>query len=126
MRSLFLILILSLPLSGCASRQAMRDLKAAEDRYSQLSTEVENERRTAGIANQSLIAALKDAEVKLEQARAEVLRSRIEKGAEVVNSATGMLAPVIGTVFPPAVAILGALSAAAGAVATNMKKKEQA
>jgi hypothetical protein len=102
----------ALALSSCASAEARKNLDIAKSEVAALSSQLETE-RAAGRDNQALVAALKDAEVKLQQAREEVRRQKIESVAQPAASVVEGVAPVADGFLP---GIGGLLVLAAGAL----------
>lgn len=119
-----LVAALSL-LSSCRARPELLAEKAkleqaVEVLSSRLSGFSDQNAQEAAFLRQQIGAA----NGRLDEIRSEISSDRWVQAASTTSTIAGGLAPFVGTVFPPAVAILGALSAAAGAVATSMKKKD--
>jgi hypothetical protein len=128
MRSTVLLLIAMLCCSciGGPAKQAIDQNIGRVQSIQQSILSVESQPQST--VRDSVLVTLKNqlsaAQTDLDRAQAEGARERIHSTAKIVESVTAASSPLLGILFPPALALLGIIGSLAGLIKNKFGKKE--
>lgn len=122
MKKYIAVLCLLAALSGCVSPESRAAYEQAKAELVSISEKFEADRIANGRENQLLKDQVLAAQANLNAAKADMAASRVDETASKVSSWLGMLGPLAGFAYPPAMAILGPLQGALAGFMASRKK----